>query len=193
MTASGSSGSWRDRLITEAADLTRREGWSAVTMARLADRVGVSRQTVYNELGSKTRLAENMVLHELDRFLAEVDSAFKENPDNLVEAIRQAARVVLEMAPANPLLHAVLSNGHGAESGLLPLLTTQAAPLFETANLVVNDHVARYDVKLGKTEREAAVDMVIRLVLSHVMQPSATPAETADSIAWMAGLVLRGV
>jgi hypothetical protein len=32
--------------------------------------------------------------------------------------------------------------------------------------------------------------MVVRVVLSHVMQPSDTPAETAASIAWIAGRVL---
>jgi hypothetical protein len=32
--------------------------------------------------------------------------------------------------------------------------------------------------------------MVVRLVLSHVMQPSASPAETADDIAWVAEKVL---
>ena len=34
--------------------------------------------------------------------------------------------------------------------------------------------------------------MVVRVVLSHVMQPSGTPAETADDIAWIAARVLRG-
>jgi hypothetical protein len=33
--------------------------------------------------------------------------------------------------------------------------------------------------------------MVVRLVLSHVMQPSGTPDETADDIAWIADRVLR--
>jgi len=32
--------------------------------------------------------------------------------------------------------------------------------------------------------------MVVRLVLSHVMQPSADPAATADDIAWVAERVL---
>ena len=33
--------------------------------------------------------------------------------------------------------------------------------------------------------------MVVRVVLSHVMQPSATPEATADDIAWLAGDVLQ--
>ena len=37
---------------------------------------------------------------------------------------------------------------------------------------------------------DAVIDMVVRLVLSHVMQPSADPAATADDIAWVAERVL---
>ena len=43
----------RDRLIAAAVDLTVEQGWAALTMRGLAERIGVSRQTVYNELGSK--------------------------------------------------------------------------------------------------------------------------------------------
>ena len=45
-------------------------------MARLAEEVGVSRQTVYNEVGTKPGLAEAMILSELDRFLGVVNRAF---------------------------------------------------------------------------------------------------------------------
>ena len=30
---------WRDRLVAQAAELTRAGGWQAITMAKLADRV----------------------------------------------------------------------------------------------------------------------------------------------------------
>jgi hypothetical protein len=34
--------------------------------------------------------------------------------------------------------------------------------------------------------------MVVRVVLSHVMQPSGSPEETAADLAWIASRVLRG-
>src|SRR6476619_5943918 len=113
-----------ERVVATAAALTLEVGWASVTMGKLADRVGVSRQTVYNEIGSKRQLAEAMIMHELEVFLQAVDAAFEENPDDLGGAIREASARVLEMAASNPLLHAVLSASHGAESDLLPLLTT---------------------------------------------------------------------
>ena len=85
----------RDRLVTAAARFTAEHGWAELTMAKLADLVGVSRQTVYNEIGGKPQLAEAMVLRELELFLQVVDSAFQDNPEDLVRAIEAASFRVL--------------------------------------------------------------------------------------------------
>ena len=181
----------RDRLLDAATHLLLSEGWGRVTMARLADEVGVSRQTVYNEIGTKNDLAEGLVMRELDRFLAGVVRSFDEHPDDLVEAIRDSARRVLKYARNNALLHAVVSATHGADTELLPLLTTHAQFLLEGAKLVVAERIATYEIPLPDERLDSAVDMVVRVVLSHVMQPSGDPAGTADDIAWIVERVLR--
>lgn len=183
-------GGLRDRLCDAATKVITEEGWARVTMARLADEVGVSRQTVYNEIGTKSDLAEAVVLRELDRFLAGVVRSFDENPDDLVQAIRDSARRVLKYAQNNALLHAIVSATHGADTELLPLLTTHAESLLVGAKLVVGERVASYRIDLAPDRLDAAIDMVVRVVLSHVMQPSGAPAETADDIAWVAAKVL---
>jgi AcrR family transcriptional regulator len=182
--------SMRERVVDAAVTLTTESGWAEVTMARLADAVGVSRQTVYNEIGSKPRLAEAMILRELDRFLGLVTVAFDAHPDDLVGAIRDAAEAVLDASQDNLLLHAIVSATHGADTELLPLLTTHAGTLLSTAKLVLVERVAPYDVELSPTQLEAVIDMVVRVVLSHVMQPSAPPRRTAQDIAWVAARVL---
>jgi AcrR family transcriptional regulator len=182
--------SHRDRLVTAAARFTAENGWAGLTMAKLADLVGVSRQTVYNEIGGKPQLAEAMVLRELELFLQVVDSAFHDNPDDLVGAIEAAAFRVLELASTDPLLHAILSSSQGAESELLPLLTTNSEPLLGAAGQMIREHIASYEVPLEEPRVEVLIDMVVRLVLSHVMQPTAQPAETAETIAWIADRVL---
>ena len=53
------------------------------------------------------------------------------------------------------------------------------------------ERVAPYDVPLDASHLEAAIDMVVRVVLSHVMQPSGPPDRTATDIAWIANRVLR--
>ena len=187
----GAVASTRERIVDAAVTLTGSVGWAQVTMAKLADGVGVSRQTVYNEIGTKPRLAEAMILRELERFLEVVSVAFDAHPDDLVVAVREASRAVLEHAQDNPLLHAVVSATHGADTELLPLLTTHAESLLEAAKVVIGERLEGYRVALEPARLAAAIDTVVRLVLSHVMQPSGAPAETAESIAWIAGRVLR--
>jgi AcrR family transcriptional regulator len=179
------------RVVSAAADLTLEVGWSGVTMGKLAERVGVSRQTVYNEVGSKSLLAEEMVLAELFKFLAVVDTAFDRHPADLVAAIRDAAHGVLELAGTNALLQAVVSRSYGAETELLPLLTTRNDALVMAATQAVHARIGAYRIELDQRHLEAAVDMVVRLVLSHVIHPIASPEATADDIAWIAERTLR--
>ena len=161
-------------------------------MGKLADLVGVSRQTVYNELGGKPQLAEAMVMRELELFLDLVDSAFLDHPDDLVARDRGRGRSGCStMARTDPLLHAILSSSQGADSELLPLLTTNSEALLGAAGQMIREHVATYDVPLTEDRLEVLIDMVVRLVLSHVMQPSGEPAETAETIAWIAARVPR--
>src|SRR3546814_6214954 len=73
----------RDRIIDGASTLTTEHGWAWVTMSKVAEHVGVSRQTVYNELGNQSALAEARILEELARFLDLVNHAFDEHPTEM--------------------------------------------------------------------------------------------------------------
>ena len=181
----------RERLIEAAWQITCDTGWSDVTMAKLGARIGVSRQTVYNELGSKPALGQALVLRELERFL-DVVSAELDRHDDVVEAIRAAAEQLLVMARDNPLLHAVLSSAHGGTNELLPLLTTQSEAVIETATSVIAERIPDRYPGLGLTQQELdiALDTIVRLVLSQIMQPGKPPTQTAQDIAWIAGRVL---
>lgn len=182
----------RERIVAAAVEMTTTTGWATVTMSRLAEVVGVSRQTVYNEVGTKPALAETMVLAELARFLTIVEAAFDHEPDDLSRAIERSVTDVLTYALDNNLLHAVVSATHGADTELLPLLTTNAGSLLETAKAVVTAKVAPYAPTIDAAHLDPAIDMVVRVVLSHVMQPTATPAETGADLGWLARRVLEG-
>ena len=182
----------RGRIVAAAGEMTTSTGWATVTMSRLAETVGVSRQTVYNEVGTKPALAETMVLTELARFLTVVEAAFDAEPDDLSRALERAVREVLTYAQDNDLLHAVVSATHGADTELLPLLTTNAGSLLGTAKAVVTARVAPYAPAIDAAHLDPAIDMVVRVVLSHVMQPSATPERTGADLAWLVRRVLEG-
>ncbi len=168
-------------IVEAARRTTAADGWSSVTMSRLADEVGVSRQTVYNEVGSKPELAQALVLDELGRFLAVVEAGFDAHPSSLHDGVQAAVRGVLDLAHDNPLLAAIVAGTHGADTDLLPLLTTSSMPLLDAARTVVSARLAAYRVDSSRVA--PAADLLVRVTLSHVMQPSDTPARTAAALA----------
>jgi AcrR family transcriptional regulator len=185
------STSLRERIIEATAALTVEQGWAAVTMSELGTRVGVSRQTVYNEVGTKSDLAESLVLWELGHFLETVNSGFDRHPDDLVAAAREAVLRVLQRAEVNPLLRAVVSGSEGAVTGLLPLLTTDSASLAGAASVVIELRLGDYDHGIEPPRLGALVDTIVRLVVSHVIRPTGTPEESSRHIAWIIEQVLR--
>lgn len=178
-----------ERILAAAAEMTAELGWSEVTMSAIAARVGVSRQTVYNEWGSRDRLAEAMVLRELGAFLAEVDAGFDAHPDDLGAAVRDAVRRVLTLASTNPLLGAIVTATHGAGTELVPLLTTRADTLMAVARERVRDRlVAMADIDMSALD--GVVDMLVRTVLSHVMQPADDPSRVPQDVSTIVVAVL---
>jgi AcrR family transcriptional regulator len=180
----------RSRIIAAAARLTCSDGWSKVTMGRLAAEAGVSRQTVYNAVGSREDLAEAMVLTESAKFIFRIVEGFDSHPDDLLRAIHAAVENTLVFAEGNDLLRAVVSATHGADTELLPLLTTHSESLLGTVKVVVQDRVDTYEIDLEPERIAVVIDLVVRSSLSHVMQPSAAPRETAEAITWLVARVL---
>lgn len=180
----------RSRIIDAAARLTVADGWSKVTMSRLAHEAGVSRQTVYNTVGSREALAEAMVLKESAKFVFKIAEGFDSHPDDLLPAIHNAVEYPLAFARGNPLLRAVVSATHGADSELMPLLTAHSASLLDTVKAVVQDRADRYAIDLSPEQISMMIDIMVRSSMSHVMQPSGSPQETAASIAWLVARVL---
>ncbi|MEI6374531.1 MAG: TetR family transcriptional regulator [Actinomycetes bacterium] len=180
----------RERILAAAIDMVTEQGWQSITMARLAQRAGVSRQTVYNEIGSKSELAEAVVLDELARFLAVVDEGFDRHSRSVAKALQAAVLGVLERARDSALMVAIVSSTSGAETELLPPLTTRSTSLLDAARSVVAARVSDYNVAANERTLDAAIDMLVRTVLSHVMQPSDTPEKSAAAIC---GVVLAAL
>lgn len=177
--------SLREVIIATAAEMTAQMGWAKVTMSAVAEQVGVSRQTIYNEVTSRSHLAEAMVMQELGRFLLAVESAFETHQPDAGQCIHAATEAVLEFGEANALLRAIVSPDHGSNTELLPLLTTRGAGLIEMATIVVSRGLGRCSVGLVGPERERAADVIVRTVLSHLMEPRCTKAQVAEQMAWL--------
>ena len=181
----------RDRLLDSAAELAIQRGWSGVTMARIGDAAGVSRQSVYNELGAKQQLAELLVERELQRFLSLVAGELTGGPD-LPGDLGRAARAVMAEAAGNPLLQAIVAGSQGADSELLPLLTVESDSLQRGARTFLADRVREgYQPRLTAHRLEMLADIVVRFVLSHVVQRTDAGFEVGDAVEWVAGAALQ--
>jgi AcrR family transcriptional regulator len=181
-----------ERLLDAAATITTEAGWSALTMAKIADVVGVSRQTVYNELGSKPQIAQALVDRELARFLQIVRDRMTAQPD-LGPALQAACQGALETSAANPLVRAIFESAHTGGSDLLPLLTTDSADLLANATGFLGMVVAEqgWAVPVPPERLAVLLENLVRLTLSHMMQPSGSPEQTAADVGWLITAALR--
>ncbi|MFJ3717396.1 TetR/AcrR family transcriptional regulator [Streptomyces sp. NPDC090057] len=71
----------RESLLDAAVTALARRPWSAVRMVDVAAAAGVSRQTLYNEFGSKEGLARALVRRAADGYLAGVERALAAHTD----------------------------------------------------------------------------------------------------------------
>jgi AcrR family transcriptional regulator len=182
----------RERLLAAAADLIVADGWAAVTMGKLAAQVGVSRQTVYNELGSKAELAEALVLRETDRFTERMAEIAGAHPGRPVDGVTAAFRQTLEAARVNPLILIALGCPKGGRDDFLPLLTTRSEGVLGRSVDTVAAVFARCypEVRLTPSEWTVAVEAIVRLLLSHLVQPSGSVEHTTGQMRWVIGRML---
>ncbi|MEU7058376.1 helix-turn-helix domain-containing protein [Streptomyces sp. NPDC046197] len=114
----------RESLLDAAHTALARRPWSAVRMVDVAATAGVSRQTLYNEFGSKEGLARALVRREADGYLAGVERALGAHTDPR-ERLTAAAEWTASAARENALVRAMLT---GCWNERLPSPTLSAVP-----------------------------------------------------------------
>ena len=62
----------RDAVVDAMRELLTRRDWSSITLAAVAEAAGVSRQTIYNEFGSRQGLAQGYAIRLADRLVDEL-------------------------------------------------------------------------------------------------------------------------
>ncbi|AZQ37287.1 TetR/AcrR family transcriptional regulator [Streptomyces cyaneochromogenes] len=114
----------RESLLDAAYTALARRPWSAVRMVDVAAAAGVSRQTLYNEFGSKEGLARALVRREADGYLAGIDRALATHSDAR-ERLTATAEWTAALARDNALVRAMLT---GCWNERLPSPTLSAVP-----------------------------------------------------------------
>src|SRR6202030_4051457 len=82
----------RDSILDAMRDLLLARDWSAITLSDVARAAGISRQTIYNEFGSRQGLAQGYALRLADRLVDAVHAAIDANVGDIHEAFLQGFR-----------------------------------------------------------------------------------------------------
>ncbi|PTL55021.1 TetR family transcriptional regulator [Paraconexibacter algicola] len=179
----------RESLLDGARELLAERDWADVTMAQIAAAAGVSRQTVYNEFGSREEFAQALVVREAERFVAAVHEAVRANAADPVKALAAAFEVFLLAAEEDPLVRAVLT-GQGSEE-LLALVTTQGEPVLQRATEQLQAVVLEHWDGLRPAQARLLSEAVVRLAISYATLPSGPSAMTAAQVSALLGPFVR--
>jgi AcrR family transcriptional regulator len=175
----------RDQVLDAVGELLRDRPWARVTMAEIADRAGLSRQTLYNAFGSRAELAQAYVDREADRFLVAVEQAVREHVTEPRRALAAALQLFLTAASEHPAVRAVTSADGSDE--LLPLITTRGGPLIERVTERLTGLFLETWPQLRRADGAPVADVLVRLAISHAALPGGEPAQTAQDIARLLG------
>ncbi|MCS0605067.1 TetR/AcrR family transcriptional regulator [Streptomyces sp. LP11] len=178
----------REALLDAACAALVRRPWSAVRMVEVAASAGVSRQTLYNEFGSKDGLARALVRRAADGYLAGVERALggaAEPGERLIAAAEWTAAAARDDALVRALLTGCWSERlpapslAGVPSGsAVPAQRRADGPLptpRELVHLVRDRAVAALSAPAAAPSVTARLtrscELVVRLALSGVAAP----------------------
>ncbi len=181
----------RNTLLDAMGERLQSRRWAQVTMGEVATAAGVSRQTLYNEFGSRQEFAQAFVLREVDRFLAAVEQAIAAHLDDPPAAVAAAFEVFLAAAAQNTMVRAITSGDSSEE--LLPLVTTHGEPVLERATERLTGFFLAGFPTVHPTDARLLAEVVVRLAISYAALPSASSTMTAASVARLLGPYVQSV
>ena len=179
----------RTTLLDGLHDLLTDRDWSAVTMADVARISGVSRQTVYNEFGSRNGLAQAYALRLAVNFTNLVTAAIEVNVGDLDKALHDGFADFFAEAGADPLITSLQSGE--AKPDLLKLITTDAGPIISTASDGLHRALTRSWIALPAEEAERIARTISRIALSYVSMPPETDRDVAEDLAVLMAPAVR--
>lgn len=183
--AEASQALMRDVILDAGESLLTERGWGGVSMAAVAERAGVSRQTIYNEFGDRAGFALAYVLREVDRFLGAVEIAIMSNTEKPSEALGAGIEVFLTEASENPMVRSIVTGEGG--SSLLELVTTDGGPVLATGAERVARIIGEKWPTIEARDAHILAETIVRLAISHAALPTSAPAETARDLARVLG------
>lgn len=167
----------RDLALDAVSSVLRGKDWSAVTMAAVARTAGVSRQTLYNEFGSRKGLAVAYVTRFVDGLLAYVQQRVDAHPGDIDAAIEDAMRGVFEIGMGDPVV--VNIAGPNPHRDLVGIVTVDGTPILKRASVGLAEILVLSWAQLRRSDAQVAAGVLVRLAFSHLTMPLEGPEEAA--------------
>lgn len=176
----------RETVLATVDELVREHRWSEVSMAKVADAAGVSRQTLYNAFGTRDDLVGAYVLWSAQGLLDDVEQIVAAHRDDMVAALRAGFERFLSVAPEHPLVRALVASA--GSDDLHTLVSTPAgSPLVVTAGARLSAILLGVWPDLPAEEVEVVSDLLIRLAISNITIPTRSPQDVAAGLELVAG------
>ena len=171
----------RDSVLDAMRELLGTRDWSAVTLSDVARAAGISRQTIYNEFGSRQGLAQGYALRLADRLVDAVQAAIDANVGNIYEAFRQGFRAFFAESAADPLVISLLTGV--AKPDLLQIITTDSGPIITRASDRLSAAFTQSWVATSDFDAGVLARAIVRLAMSYVSMPPEADHDVAADLA----------
>jgi len=171
----------RDSVLDAMRDLLLARDWSAITLSDVARAAGISRQTIYNEFGSRHGLAQGYALRLADRLADAVHAAIDANVGNINEAFLQGFRSFFAESASDPLVISLLSGV--AKPDLLQIITIDSAPIITRESERLTSALTESWVAASEEDAGVLARAIVRLALSYVSMPPEADHDVAADLA----------
>jgi AcrR family transcriptional regulator len=172
----------RESLLDAAGELMDQAPWSEISMAAIASQAGVSRQTLYNEFGSRDVFAQSFALRAADRFLTEVEEAFVQAADDPQRALETGFLRFLELADEDPMVKHIVVRDPGADE-LLSLFTSRGGPVVELGTSRLKARMLELWPEADPAQATILAEGIVRLAVSHAGLPIDSHETAARNVA----------
>jgi AcrR family transcriptional regulator len=171
----------RDSILDGMRALLLTKDWSSITLSDVAKAAGISRQTIYNEFGSRQGLAEGYALRLADRLVDAVDDAITSNVGDVHAAFLEGFRAFFAESASDPLVISLLTGV--AKPDLLQLITTDSAPIIARCSQRLTSSFTHSWVRASEDDAGVLARAIVRLAMSYVSMPPEADHDVALDLA----------
>lgn len=159
----------RDSILDGMREELLTRDWSAITLSHVAKAAGISRQTIYNEFGSRQGLAQAYALRLADRLVDQIDDAIVSNEGDVHAAFVQGFRDFFTESAADPLVISLLTGDFKPD--LLQLITTDSGPIITHCSQRLTATFVDSWVNCSDEDAGVLARAIVRLAMSYVSMP----------------------